>query len=57
VRAEPAECRGAVADMGADVEHEVAGLHELSVQPLHGAAAAAVAVVDAQGAKDPARGP
>src|SRR5215211_9299585 len=56
-RAEPLKYRGAVADMSADIEYEIAGLHELGVELLHGGAAAPVAIVDAQGAKDPERGP
>ena len=55
--AKPAKRRDAVADMGADVEHQVAGLHELGVEPVHRRARRAVAVIDAQRAHDPARGP
>ena len=56
--AEPAERGDAVADMGADVEHQIAALDELPVQRVHRARAAALApaVIDAQRPHHPARG-
>src|SRR5262249_21245345 len=39
VRAEPTEDRDPVADMGADVEHQVARLHETPIECLHGGSA------------------
>ena len=33
--AEPAKRRDAVADMGADIEHQIAGLHEVGVERVH----------------------
>ena len=55
-RAEAAEGGDAVADMRADVEDEIAGRDEAAVEPVHGGAVRAVAVIDAQRADDAANG-
>ena len=55
--AEPAECGNAVADMRADVEHQIAALDEAAIEPVHGGAALAVAVIDPQRADDASDGP
>jgi len=46
--AQPAEGRDAVADVGADVEGEIAGPDKASVQPVHRRLARGIAVVDLQ---------
>ena len=43
---EPAKGGDAVADMGADVEHQIARPHELAIEAVHRGAALAVAVID-----------
>ena len=47
-RAEPPERGDAVADMGADIEHQIAGSHEAAIEPVHRRGARAIAVVDAK---------
>ena len=47
-RAEPAEAAGAVADMGADVEGEVARAQEAGVQRIHRRIPRRVAIVDVE---------
>ena len=55
-RAEPAERRDAVADMRADVEHEIAAAcTKPRIEPVHGVAIVPPAVIDAQRAKDAAQ--
>ena len=43
--------------MGADVEHQIATLDELAIEPVHGRRARPIAVIDAQRADDAAGGP
>src|SRR3972149_3016946 len=43
--------------MGADIEHEIARLDELAVEPVHRGAVRAIAVIGAQRADDAAGGP
>jgi hypothetical protein len=56
-RAEAAERGDAVADVAANVEHEVAGAGEARIAPVERAAPPPVAVVDAQRPDDAARRP
>ena len=55
--AEASEGGHAIADMGADVEDEVAPSDELRMERVHRPRARAVAVVDPQRAQDAARRP
>ena len=52
---ETAEGCDAIADMRADIEHEVAWLHESAIQPVHRRPIVLAAVIDAQGADDTER--
>ena len=54
-RAEPAKRGDAVADMAADVEHEVAAPDIAGIDRIERGAAVPPAVIDAQRANDPAR--
>ncbi len=56
-RAEPAKDGDTVADMCADIEHEVAGVHETAIEPIHGRATFAVAVIQAERAHDASNRP
>src|SRR5712691_886476 len=56
-RAEPPECGDAVADVRADVEHQIAGLDESCIEAIHRGVALPAAVIDAQRAQDAARIP
>ena len=50
--AEAAEGGDAVADMGADVEGEIAGFDETGIERVHGAVADGIAIVDLERAPD-----
>jgi len=56
-RAQPAECGDTIADMGADIEYEIAAPYEAAVEPVHGCRARAMAIIDTQRPDDAARGP
>jgi hypothetical protein len=45
-RTQPPERGDAIADMGADVEHQIVRPHELAIEMVHGGALPAVAVID-----------
>ena len=47
--AEPAERGNTIADMCADIEHQISGSNEIAIEPVHRRGALAVPIIDAKG--------
>jgi hypothetical protein len=45
-RAQPSKRRDAIADVRPYVKHEIPGLHEAAVEPIHSRRTGAIAIVD-----------